>query len=193
MQAKTKGKRKAILEAASLVFRRDGFNLAKVEDIAITAGIGKGTVYEYFSSKAQLFLEIYKESLMSLLHSIEAIKQENSSPPNKLETLARLLLEHIVKSKDLSRTATDISSQLDEEFMVWMRDIHVRKISLIQDVFDEGIRSGEFRKVNSYTAALMFTGTVSALFAPITFADVEFNYDEYIRESMDLVLRGIAQ
>src|SRR5690349_11014182 len=49
----------AILEAAERVFGRDGFEAAKMADIAREAGVAAGTLYNYFDSKVQIF-----ESLM---------------------------------------------------------------------------------------------------------------------------------
>lgn len=48
-------RRTEIMEAAIELFTRQGFHAAKVKDIAATAAIGKGTVYEYFPSKQHLF------------------------------------------------------------------------------------------------------------------------------------------
>ena len=57
-----KEREKSILEAARQVFGDHGFYQTKIQDIADTAGIGKGTVYEYFSSKEELFCRMVEES-----------------------------------------------------------------------------------------------------------------------------------
>ncbi len=44
-----------ILDAAARVLLRDGLAKATIDDIAADAGLGKGTVYEYFGSKTELF------------------------------------------------------------------------------------------------------------------------------------------
>ena len=44
-------KQQAIVGAAVEVFARRGFTAATIEEIARTAGLGKGTVYQYFHSK----------------------------------------------------------------------------------------------------------------------------------------------
>jgi AcrR family transcriptional regulator len=44
-------KEQAIIAAARRMFAFHGYSQARVEDIAQAAGVGKGTVYEYFSSK----------------------------------------------------------------------------------------------------------------------------------------------
>ncbi|MFQ5656186.1 MAG: TetR/AcrR family transcriptional regulator [Candidatus Methylomirabilales bacterium] len=59
-------KRKDILQAAMRVFARDGYHRAKIEAVAEEAGIGKGTVYEYFKSKTDLFLALHDHMLAEL-------------------------------------------------------------------------------------------------------------------------------
>jgi AcrR family transcriptional regulator len=49
---KTKGA--AILQAARTVFLRDGYQAAKMSDIAAEAGVAPGTLYIYFDSKESL-------------------------------------------------------------------------------------------------------------------------------------------
>ena len=56
---KTK-KRDQIIEAAAQVFAQKGYSGAVVADIAVQADIGKGTVYEYFSSKEDLFFAVFE-------------------------------------------------------------------------------------------------------------------------------------
>ena len=48
-------KEQAIIAAAQRIFALHGYSQARVEDIAQAAGVGKGTVYEYFSSKQAVF------------------------------------------------------------------------------------------------------------------------------------------
>lgn len=188
-----KGKRAAIMRAATEVFNRDGFHQAKVEDIAMTAGVGKGTVYEYFSSKAHLYQEIVKESFLELLNGFEHINKEDISPTCKLEKLAKLQMEHILQNKEQARQVMNRPHQMDEDFMVWMRDAHIRKFRVIQSVIDEGMEKGIFRPVNGKNAALMFTGVITALFGPVAFGNLDFDYDGYIRDAMNLALQGLMK
>ncbi|MDH7498134.1 MAG: helix-turn-helix domain-containing protein, partial [Syntrophomonadaceae bacterium] len=58
-----KEKRQLILEAAARVFSQRGYHQAKVEEIAAAAGVGKGTVYEYFDSKLELFQQMCSAAL----------------------------------------------------------------------------------------------------------------------------------
>ena len=52
-------RRYEIIEAAIKVFGKHGFYQGKVGEIAKEAGIGKGTVYEYFGSKKEIFQHMF--------------------------------------------------------------------------------------------------------------------------------------
>ena len=60
-----------IIQAAMNVFSKNGFESSKMEDIATEAGIGKGTIYGYFSSKRELFEEM-------ICYNIDKYKKELS-------------------------------------------------------------------------------------------------------------------
>lgn len=58
MRVKTEAKREAILEIASQVFQEMGYERASMDEIAARLGGSKMTLYGYFPSKQQLFLEV---------------------------------------------------------------------------------------------------------------------------------------
>ena len=49
-----------VLDAALKMFARKGFASTKVEDIAREAGLSKGAIYRYFSSKEDIFESLVK-------------------------------------------------------------------------------------------------------------------------------------
>lgn len=50
--------RRTILETAAGVFAQKGYTDAKMDDVAKELGVSKGAVYQYFSSKDELFQEL---------------------------------------------------------------------------------------------------------------------------------------
>ena len=61
----TKERRQQILDAAYTVFTGKGFDLSTTAEIARTAGIAEGTIYNYFDNKRDLFTELLKSHLLS--------------------------------------------------------------------------------------------------------------------------------
>ncbi|MGH6858806.1 MAG: TetR/AcrR family transcriptional regulator C-terminal domain-containing protein [Phyllobacterium sp.] len=65
-------KRQQILEGADRVFSTMGFDAASMNDITREAGVSKGTIYVYFDSKEELFMELcieYRDKLFSGIYS----------------------------------------------------------------------------------------------------------------------------
>ena len=63
---RTAAKRDQIIDEAIRQFAEQGYQGAKVEDIAKELGIAKGSIFQHFGSKAGLFLEAYKRAIASL-------------------------------------------------------------------------------------------------------------------------------
>ncbi|UGY09542.1 MULTISPECIES: TetR/AcrR family transcriptional regulator [unclassified Phyllobacterium] len=69
-------KRQQILEGANRIFSQMGFDAASMNDITREAGVSKGTIYVYFDSKEELFMELcnhYREVLFAdIYHALES-------------------------------------------------------------------------------------------------------------------------
>jgi len=65
-------KREQILRAATNVFSTREFHAVAVEDVAVAAGVGKGTLYLYFPTKEQLFYATILEALDVLIVELRA-------------------------------------------------------------------------------------------------------------------------
>jgi TetR/AcrR family fatty acid metabolism transcriptional regulator len=85
-------KRTAILDAAIRVFARTGYHGARVSDIAEEAGIAYGLVYHYFKNKEEVLKTIFEERWGGFLDVVEAIAASEASTREKLENVARLIL-----------------------------------------------------------------------------------------------------
>ncbi|MDP6593244.1 MAG: helix-turn-helix domain-containing protein, partial [Candidatus Marinimicrobia bacterium] len=66
-------KRTQIIQAAIKVFARKGLERGKIADVAKEAGIGKGTVYEYFRSKEEIFSAIEDSVMGEMMLQIDEL------------------------------------------------------------------------------------------------------------------------
>jgi AcrR family transcriptional regulator len=74
------GRRRAVLEAASTVFAEKGFAGAKLDDVALEAGVGKGSIYLYFRDKQDLFEQLVSSAVAPLLSRFEEIAKRPDLP-----------------------------------------------------------------------------------------------------------------
>lgn len=186
-------KRELIQEAALKVFGEKGFYKARIDDIAKAAGVGKGTVYEYFRSKEHLFSEILKEGL-SLYDSL-AIDESSRPKPvrERLKGLVKLNLTIIRRYHSLARIALLEHIKVEDSFRSWLWDMHLRSVAMIEKLVEEGVRLGEFQRVNPALFARLFYGGVGALIFP--FGDEyenEAQLDRLVEEVVGYYLDGLA-
>ena len=65
-------RRNQILDAAAVVFAEKGFHPTTIQDIAKTAGIAGGTIYNYFDSKPALLMGIFERMRESIMEDARA-------------------------------------------------------------------------------------------------------------------------
>ena len=106
-----------ILEAASTLFRAQGYDAVRLEDIAAAAEVSVGTCYNYFTTKGELLLAIVS---MEVEEVVEAGRALVASPPadvgQALVGLIRLYYDHSLHylSKEMWRKAMAISIEAPE-------------------------------------------------------------------------------
>ena len=160
-------KRKQIIMAAVKVFSRKGFHEAKVDEIAQMADVGKGTVYEYFSSKQEVFQEMFKAGMQFYVENISRELKPELSCQEKLRRIAKLHIRFITHYKDLARITMTEHTQFNEDFRNWIFENRSKKMKMLEQIIDEGIASGEIREVNSQVVAMAFSGILGTMFSPI--------------------------
>jgi AcrR family transcriptional regulator len=103
-----------IIAAASGMFRRDGFDAARMEAIAAEAEVSPGTVYNYFPTKGDLLVAIVSREVEEVLMAGEAVVAD--PPGDVARAVARLVhgyFDHslIYLSKEMWRTAMAMTIQ----------------------------------------------------------------------------------
>lgn len=135
-------KRETILLAASDVFSEKGFHNAKILDIAKAAGVGKGTIYEYFSSKSELFYEMAVFATNTYIKKIEKAVAMQQTFNNKM--LAFVDCQHeIIKDKvELTSCINNGSIVLDDELKTkiigLMMDIQLKNGKIMATILKKG-------------------------------------------------------
>ena len=95
-------KRRAILDAATTVFLRNGYLGTSMDEIATTAGVSKQTVYKHFVDKEHLFVEIVTSTVDEVSDPVheEVLKLADSGDVEAdLRDLARRQLERVMQPR----------------------------------------------------------------------------------------------
>ena len=99
-QARTQATRRKLLRAAERIFARDGFEAARLEDIAAAAGYTRGAFYANFDSKEALFLELLSHRQTDrITEAAQALDSHEVGTGEAAAELGRLLID--VADKDI--------------------------------------------------------------------------------------------
>jgi len=83
-------KKREIAFAAMQVFSEKGVVNTKISDIAVCAKIGKGTIYEYFKSKEDIFIFVFEILFSQIFTEISTVVNKSNSPSEKLKQIISL-------------------------------------------------------------------------------------------------------
>ncbi len=188
-------KRRELALASIEVFGAKGFERTRMEDVARQAGVGKGTLYEYFKNKEELMDGAYQVLFMDMTAALIQERTPDESPTAILvgtlrRTMAamrevgfayRFFLEYMLH-KSRTGDTFDLGEFLNQ-YRQWLAD-------LIQ----AGIDAGEFREeVPPYaTAAAIAAWVDGAGFHWYTMPDT-LSIEEMGEQFLAAILDGIRQ
>ena len=84
---RTRATRRKLLDAAKRIFAKDGFEAARLEDIAAGAGYTRGAFYANFKSKEDIFFALLEEWVRERIESLTDALRRHSDPAEKLVAL----------------------------------------------------------------------------------------------------------
>ena len=197
-----KSKRARILDAAYELFINKGYWDTKIIDISEAAGIGKGTVYEYFQSKDAIFLELFKTKVEADYDNITDLISKNGSPEKKLKEFIDTELENTSKFTFNKYFLIDLVVKSDAfrnpELIRSIQKLMSKKFSVLFQIIEEGIDKGEFLKIDPLLATASILGAINFYISfdlfPIDLEDIvptgktkPWSEDQFL----DLLLNGL--
>jgi AcrR family transcriptional regulator len=133
-----------ILESAEKVIAKKGFHKAKMTEIARLAGVGDGTVYEYFENKDVLLFSIPKMRFEQYLEDLTGIFNPDSVA-GKLKKLIKYHFSTFLADPDFLRIFV-LNLYLNKGFYQSKAFEDFRNYyQLLEEVIEEGKRAGIFR------------------------------------------------
>ncbi len=188
-----------IMAAALDLFVERGFAATKLDEVAARAGVSKGTLYLYFSSKEELFKAVIQQGILPVLEQgEEMLAQHSGDAASLLRDLINRWWE-LVGSTKLAGIPKLIISEAGNfpDVARYFHDSVTRRIDvLLGNVLRAGIEKGEFRAVDiesaidAITAPIMMRAIWEYSIAPYCGSGQE-NSEIYLCTNVDLLLNGL--
>jgi len=191
-------KKRHIMISAIKVFAEKGLKSAKIADIAAEAGIGKGTVYEYFSGRDEIFIDACNQMIADITADIKEVASSGRSPTEKIRAMTRTALEFSDKfTPEMSAFITDFWAEgirkqyQPEKGLINIKPVYDEFRETYKRILQDGINCGEFRPIDTHMFASALIGIIDGLQIQWVLDPQTFHFREMADTLIDLFLNGI--
>jgi AcrR family transcriptional regulator len=187
-----------IVQAALHLFADRGYAATKLEDVAVAAGIGKGTIYLYFPTKEDLFRAVVRQAV---LPNLEAAVALTADPDASAADILRAIAERFLTLLDTDLTAIPKlvvaeSGNFPSLARFYAEEVVYKGMALIRGVLARGIERGEFRPIDLDSALPLFSAPLLLLLlwkhSLGRHTDIQFDPRAVVASHLDVLLRGLA-
>ena len=186
-------KKDAILQAAWGLIRHYGYTKTTIDDIAKKAGIGKGTVYLHFKSKADIMLGLVELTNDRIIADLETIVARNTSPSTRLR---ESLLHRIMTLFDIVHRyphGEDVISLMLPDIVKRLERYVRRHGELLGEILKEGSDSGDFAVEDPEETGQMLAHLFEHFTPPYYRFRSRKSLEGFTHKVVDLVLSGLCK
>ncbi len=149
----------AIFDAATAVLEERGTDGLTMDRVATRVGVAPASLYNYFRDKDDLLQFFYTRMADPFFQAIQEIPEADMLAPQKLARILQEALELAVKHKGIVKLLAGMG--YDSEIRKASRP---RFMQILKTIFEQGIKEGSFRPLDTMDMSRMFVACLSELF-----------------------------
>jgi uroporphyrinogen III methyltransferase/synthase len=159
-EIKREKKREKILDAAAELFSNKNYHEVMMDDVAKLISVAKGTVYNYFSSKEELYFTIMRTRMESLLSLLKQKIETEKSSIDSLRAFVVHLYMFMMKHRKFFLIYQRESLNKQNAFCEDLLSLKKHMKQMISHIVSNGGKEGVFRKVDEEFAISLILGSV---------------------------------
>lgn len=204
-EARKRAQHKLLLDTALMVVASGGFQSLTIASLAEQANVATGTVYKYFSSKAELCAEVFRIATEKEVRQVrlaafplEAEGLDGNaglSCKQRLKAALEIFSLRALEGRSLAYAliAEPVDSMVQKERLKYRRSY----AEIFETLVREGIDSNEFASQNALVSAGAIVGalaeTLLGSIASAQQAPSDFSPEEWVEEISDFCLSGVCR
>ncbi len=181
-----------IIEAAVRVFSQQGFEAARMEDIATEAQLSIGGIYWYYHSKDEIVLSIVELVVTKDVHVLQELLAQPGSVQERLKHYLLADMETACQYLPLIYQIHGLAGR-DETIRQKFCDYFASYRQSIMALIEQGMAQGELRPVNPELAATVLAGFYEGFSELVLFAPQEVNLERDLLGGLDLIFEGLVK
>jgi AcrR family transcriptional regulator len=179
-------RRRQLLDVALGVFATDGFHSTSMNDVAEAAGVTKPVLYQHFTSKRQLYLELLEDVGTRLGEQIAEATAAAGSPHQQVEAGFAAYFHFVDRYRSAYQLLFGGGSRRDPEFADAVRRVEEHLATSIAELIQADI-DADHRRTLAFGLVGMAEGTSRLWVAE----DLDFDPDVLARQVAELAWAGL--
>lgn len=190
-----------LLAAALELFVEKGFAATRAEEVAKRAGVSKGTLFLYFSSKEELFKAVVRENISGHFGDWNAeFDNFQGNTADMLRYTMKAWWERIgsTKASGITKLMMSEAGNFPELAAFYEHEVIQPGHDLIQRVLQRGVDRGEFRPIDLqysvYTvlAPMLFMAMWKHSLGTCSASSMAMDPQQYIAVQVETILYGLS-
>ena len=155
-----------IIRASAQIFAEKGYEKTTLDEIAQIAEFSKGSLYNYFENKEDLFLTTLEVGINKLIEEMKKVEEDKIKVVDKIKSVLEIMItyfnndslfnKHRAFFQMLVNEKRVMACQASDEFLHRMQDMHKKMSQYFVSIFQNGIESNELKIGSSQTYAEIF-------------------------------------
>ncbi len=184
-----------ITEAATKVFGEQGFDKARMDDIASEAKLSKGTLYLYFKSKDAIIAHLLDKLFEREFADLRLLAEADLPASEKVVQFINAIIADLKNWMGLIPIMYEFLGRLfrqsivQQAFKKYMRSY----LEMIAPMIQEGIDSGEFKADDAKAVAISLGAIIEGTILLWVYDKESVDLEKHILAGVDLLMRGLIK
>ena len=178
--------REKLVDVARQLFAKQGLENTTMNDIAVTSGKGRRTLYTYFKNKEEIYWAVIEGELERLSERMNEVAKQNMEPEDKL---VEIVYTHLNMIKEAVQRNGNLRAEFFRNIIMVekvRKNFDQTELKLFNAIMTEGVRSGKFEIDSIPLCANILNFSVKGL-------EIPFIYGRLTQGLPSGMSRGIVQ
>lgn len=182
--------RVSLLASAKALIAEAGTAEIPLGEIALAAGVGRTTLYDYFTDRDDLIATLVEEELPGVIDDLILTTSPSGSAGERLADLAGRTVEFVASDPVLGLILHREVGRMGLEAQKRIRSAHSNLAGAMIDLYFEGVETGEFRPMPPELAGRLIQDTIMSAAKAVITAPNPQERIETVAEQLRLFLLG---
>lgn len=168
----------------------EGYDRATMQDIAIKAGVGKGTIYEYFSSKEELFSEVMLTGINKMCDALTQTLSDYGTICDKIKRLYEKNIQLFQTNMDLRAIMLNDFGKIPKGLHEQLQEQQTKMLRKVENMLQQAIEEEEIVSIHPGIGAAVILNGLQVIY--IYELKEGETYESVSKQQLQILFNGMS-